>query len=312
MSTVNKNGQRKTARQKFVDDYEKCAVVKRKIFNREISGGVARGRARLLPIHRNKFRNAGLLHSYAVKDRGPLHGAPIVRDHDELSVSAHVRDHLNEAAHVGLVQRRVHLVQDAERAGLIAEHGDQKGQSRERLLAAGEQENVLQTLAGRLRGDINSRLSGTVRLRKPHLPGTAAEERLKSIREMRVDDGKSFFKFLARNLVQLADGLLRIRDGLQQIGAFALQEGEALFALVVLLDRHHVYRTHGLDARFHLLVLRFRGGQSIALEQAFLLDDKVFGMRVQFVQTRGTQMLAVGVIASALDFVTAAAVPKLV
>src|SRR5574337_567032 len=49
----------------------------------------------------------------------------------------------------------VDFVENAERAGLIAENGDQQRQSRQSLLAAGKQQDVLQSLARRLRGDVN-------------------------------------------------------------------------------------------------------------------------------------------------------------
>ena len=53
-------------------------------------------------------------------------------------------------------------------------------------------------------------------------------------------------------------------DGLEQVVAFARQEGEALLALVELFESHHVDGAHGFDALLHLAVIRFRGGELFA------------------------------------------------
>ena len=107
-----------------------------------------------------------------------------MRDDDELRLPAHIREHFVEAADVGFVERRVHFVEDAERARLVAEHRDQQRERRQRLFAAGEQQNILQALAGRLRHDIDARIAGAVRLAEAHFAVAAAEERLEGDREM--------------------------------------------------------------------------------------------------------------------------------
>src|SRR5690242_15795921 len=196
-----------------------------------MSGSVAGAGASLLPIYRNKLRHARLLHGHAIEDRSLLHGAPVVCDHAELGLCAHLAYHLSETPDVGLIKRRIDFIQNAERTWLVAEYGNQQGQRCESLFATGKQQNILQALPRRLRSDVDSRFAGTVGLGETHLSGAAPEEGLEGIREMCVDDGKCFFKFLAGYLVQFANGLLRIGDGLQQIGALALEEGEALLAL---------------------------------------------------------------------------------
>src|SRR5437879_13516512 len=116
---------------------------------------------------------------------------------------------------------------------MTEEHGDKQSERCDRLFTAGKQKYFLHTLPRRLRSDINSRLAGAVGLREAHLSGAAPKERLERGCEMRVDDGKRFFKFLPGNLVQFTDRLLGIGNGLQQIGPFALEEADALFTLVV-------------------------------------------------------------------------------
>ena len=80
------------------------------------------------PAHADDFRNAGFLHGHAVEHVADLHGLAVVRDHDKLCLAAHFRDQPCEAPHVRFIERRVHFVQNTERAGLIAEDGDEQRQ----------------------------------------------------------------------------------------------------------------------------------------------------------------------------------------
>ena len=169
-----------------------------------------------------------------------------------------------EAADVGLVERRVHFVEDAERARLIAEDGDEQRQRSERFFAAGKQQNVLQALAGRLRDDVDAAIAGAIGLAQAHLAVTAAEERLKGDGELRVDESEGVLELLARDFVELVNGELRVLDGLHEVVAFAAQETFALLAFLKFLERHHVDRAHGFDARLHFVVIRFGGDELFA------------------------------------------------
>ena len=68
-------------------------------------------------------------------------------DEDELGGLGHLPDHVVVAADVGVVERGVHLVEQAERRGLDEEDGEDEGDRGERLLAAGEQVDALELLA---------------------------------------------------------------------------------------------------------------------------------------------------------------------
>src|ERR1700733_9956 len=127
------------------------------------------------PLDRYQFRDARLLHRNAIEHGSHLHSLAIVRYHDELRLRAHLGEHFVEAPNVGFVQRRVHFVEDAEWAGLVAEHGDKQRQRSERLFAAGEQENILQTLSRWLRSDVDAGLARAIRLAQAHLAMPAAE-----------------------------------------------------------------------------------------------------------------------------------------
>ena len=63
---------------------------------------------------------------------------------------------VGEAADVGLVERRVDLVQDAERHRVDAQHGEQQRHAGQRPLAAGQHRQPLQPLAGRPDHDLDA------------------------------------------------------------------------------------------------------------------------------------------------------------
>src|ERR1700733_11666187 len=80
----------------------------------------------LFPFDADEFGNAGLLHGDAVEDRAHFHRLAIVGDHNELGLAAHFGEHAIEAADIGFIERRVHFVENAERAGRVAEDGNQQ------------------------------------------------------------------------------------------------------------------------------------------------------------------------------------------
>src|SRR5579864_6797091 len=109
-------------------------------------------------LDRNQLRDARLFHRHAVEAIGDFHRLPVVRDDDELRVRLHAAQHLDEAADVGVVERRVDLVEQAERARLELEHAEHERDGGQRLLAAREQLHALQALARRLRDDLDAAL----------------------------------------------------------------------------------------------------------------------------------------------------------
>ena len=77
-------------------------------------------RVNLFQIEFEQFGDAVLLHGDAVEDVGGLHGAAAVGDDDELGLVAHPAQILRKADNVGVIQRGLDLVEDAEGAGLTA------------------------------------------------------------------------------------------------------------------------------------------------------------------------------------------------
>src|SRR5580700_2019177 len=91
--------------------------------SRRAGGATLRRRSE---AHRHQLRNSGLLHGYAVEHRRDAHGLLAVRDEHELGLQAHLLHQLGKAADVGLVERSIHFVEDAEGTRLILEDGDQQ------------------------------------------------------------------------------------------------------------------------------------------------------------------------------------------
>lgn len=68
-----------------------------------------------------------------------FHCALIVRDDDELRIVAELPDDARETVDIGIVERRIHFVQDTERGRLHEIDGEQQCDRRQRLLSSGKQ-----------------------------------------------------------------------------------------------------------------------------------------------------------------------------
>ena len=77
----------------------------------------------------------------------------------------HLFQQVAEAHDIGVVERRVDLVEHADRRRVGEEHGEDQRQRRQRLLAAGEQRHDLRLLARRARHDLQARFQRIVRIR---------------------------------------------------------------------------------------------------------------------------------------------------
>src|SRR5207244_3617434 len=72
----------------------------------------------------------------------------LVRDDDELRAVRIASQELDEARDVRIVERRLHLVEEVERAGLGEEEREQERDRAQRLLTAREQREPRDLLAG--------------------------------------------------------------------------------------------------------------------------------------------------------------------
>ncbi|MNV99983.1 hypothetical protein D3C71_1954200 [compost metagenome] len=82
-----------------------------------------------------------------------FHGDLVVGDVDELHAFTHFLDQTRVAPDVGIVQRRIDLVEHAERCGVQLEDGKHQRQCGQCLLAAGQQMDGAVLLARRSRHD---------------------------------------------------------------------------------------------------------------------------------------------------------------
>ena len=118
-------------------------------------------------------------HGHAVEHVGRLHGALLVRDHDELRAVGVAAQQLHEAGDVRVVERRLDLVEEVEGARLREEEREQERDRAERLLAAREQRQPRDPLARRSQLDLDPRLADPPRRPRraaagPRRPGRAS------------------------------------------------------------------------------------------------------------------------------------------
>ena len=88
----------------------------------------------------------------------------------------HLVEQVAEALDVVVVERRVDLVEHADRRRVGEEHGEDQRQRGERLLAAGEQRQRRRLLARRLRQDFEAGFERIVALDQLQFGGAAAEQ----------------------------------------------------------------------------------------------------------------------------------------
>ena len=113
-----------------------------------------------------------------------------------------VANEIAEALDIGIVERRVDLVEHADGRGVGQEHReDQRGRG-QGLLAAGEQRQCLRPLARRIGDDLEPGLERILGFDELQLGRAAAEQGLEKALEMRVHRGEG---------------------GRQPLGAFAVQ-----------------------------------------------------------------------------------------
>ena len=194
-----------------------------------------------LEIDRDQLRHALLAHGDAEQPVDPRHGQAVMGDDQEAGLGAlgDLGDQAAEAVDIGVVQGRVDLVQHADRRRVGEEDGKEQRQRGQRLLAAREQRQRLQFLAGRARHDLEPGLERIllVALVERQMRAPAAEQPHEQLAEMLVDLGEGGQQPLAAFAVQGGDALAQPRDRAGQVLALALEAGELLLDLVRLRSR---------------------------------------------------------------------------
>ena len=110
--------------------------------------------------------------------------------HDQEAGAALLGDVLDQGAEpvdIVVVERRIDLVENADRRRIGQEYREQQGDRRERLLAAGEQRQALEPLARRARHDFQAGIERVVRFGQRQMGAAAAVEAGEQGLEMPVD-----------------------------------------------------------------------------------------------------------------------------
>ncbi|CDN45251.1 hypothetical protein BN871_GX_00030 [Paenibacillus sp. P22] len=251
------------------------------------------GRLLVLKPHRYELGDAALLHRDAVQHVRFLHRAFAVGDDDELGQLRELPQILGEARDIGLVERRLHLVEHAEGNGLDLEDGEQQGDRGQRPLAAGEQLQVLQLLARRLGDDVDAGLEHPFGIDEHQIGAPSSEQLGEYDDEVAADLLEGDPEALRHLLVHLPDDFIERRLGLDEIQPLRIQEFIAFPNPLVFFDGAKIDFAERGDAplqvahrRLHLGGFSRHGiagfGQLIA-EAVFLaqLAEKVVQLHIQ-------------------------------
>src|SRR5712692_6394909 len=82
------------------------------------------------------LRDPFFFHRDAVEGARGFHRSLVMRNHDELGVAGKLLQNTRITVDIGIIERSVDLVENAERAGFHEINGEQKRDRRQRLFAA--------------------------------------------------------------------------------------------------------------------------------------------------------------------------------
>ena len=173
-------------------------------------------------------------------------------DDDELGLVRHLAHIAGEAHHVGVVQGGLDLVHDAERGRPHLQNGEVKGDGHEGLLAAGEEGEHLEGLAGGLHPDFNATVEDVLRLLELQGGLAAAEQLGKGLLERLVDDGKLPGEDGFHLLGDVGDDALQLLLGLEHVVPLVGQVGVPLVDPLELLNGIQVDIAQTGDRLFQL------------------------------------------------------------
>ncbi|MPM66172.1 hypothetical protein SDC9_113079 [bioreactor metagenome] len=148
------------------------------------------------------------MHGHADQLFGHFHGNLVVTDEEELRSLRHAGHQLGIAFGIGVVQRRIHLVQQTERRGVELENRKHQGDGGQCLFAARQQVNRLVLLARWLCNHLHARVQNLV-AGHHQLGLTAAEQLGEHAAEMAVHGLEGARQQGARFGVDLADRVLQ-------------------------------------------------------------------------------------------------------
>ena len=167
-------------------------------------------------------------------------------DVEELGLRRHFFHEVAEAAGVGVVERGVHFVQEAEGGGVEAEQGKHEAHGGEGFFAAAEEVDGAVFLAGRARHDGHA---GGEQVVADHVQFgfAAAEEGGEEGLHFFVDGFEGFFEAGFGFVVDLGDGFFEQGDGGLDVFALVAVVAVAFAGFFELFEGGEVDGAEGLD-----------------------------------------------------------------
>src|SRR5439155_12032385 len=162
--------------------------------------------------------DARLLHGDAVhRVRGFGRRSRVVRDDDELRARLELCEHAHEASNVCVVQRRVYLIEQTERARLGEKDSEHQRKRDERTLAARQQMDALCSLTARRGVDLDVAVERGVWVFEAKVALAAAEQRHENLPEVLAHLREGREKELSGGAINFADRLLERLVGGRQL-----------------------------------------------------------------------------------------------
>jgi hypothetical protein len=191
-----------------------------------------------------------------------------VGDHDELGTLPQLVEHPEQALQVGVVQRRLHLVQHVERRGAGLEDREQVRDGGQRPLSAGQQRQPLDLLARRSGLDLDPGGQHVVRLGQHQAALPAGEQPGEQLLELAGGVGVCRGEHLLHPVVDLLDHGEQVTPGLAQVIQLGGQERVPLAQRLVLLQGQRIDLAEAVELTLGVGGAAFGGGPLVARRRA--------------------------------------------
>ena len=166
---------------------------------------------------------------------------------DELALLYESLQHADEAVDVTFIKRRIHFIENAERAW---PHHVNREQQRDRChgaLASAQQRHALQLFARRFCADLNSAVERIILIEQGQVCAPAAEELAKHFAEVHTHLCERLSEQLPRGRIDLRNHVEQFAARICEIVILPFEEFVAFLELVVLMDGIEIDRAHVVE-----------------------------------------------------------------
>ena len=178
-----------------------------------------------------------------------------MRDNQELRIGTQHVECADELGQVGVIERRLDLVQHIERHRTRAIDSKEQGERRQALLAARHEHHLGDALATRLRHDLDARLGRMLRVGHLQMCLATRKQHGEDLAEVRIDLLEGHQEGLAHLTVNGHGDLGERLARALQIGQLLLDVIGAALELLVLLHGNLVHRAQVVDLAHELVEL---------------------------------------------------------